>query len=168
MTAQPKPTAADVAADHIRCTATRLAVPDGTPFGAATMTCGSPLPPAGRDFHAAHIAERMAAAGLLATASPFPCCRHCAEDKIHDVEKDQHDVECQLCTTAEHDAQVRADAITEVWDQAREAIRVTTAERDELRQRIDRVLELADSLERDPGEVGPLILVAEDIRRVAT
>lgn len=62
--AQPKPSAAELIADHIWCAATRL----GSQLGVPEMTCGAPLPPAGRDFHAAHMHERLAAAGLLVTA----------------------------------------------------------------------------------------------------
>jgi hypothetical protein len=27
----------------------------------------------------------------------YPCCKHCAEDSIHDVEVDGHELDCTLC-----------------------------------------------------------------------
>jgi len=52
--------------------------------------------------------------------STYPCCEHCAEDKIHDVPKDGHEIPCNthgLCST-------RPDENT-VWTQ-NAALRATT------------------------------------------
>lgn len=58
-TAQPKPTAAEVVAAHINCQWR----------GGLSLDCGSELPPpSSPDIRAAHIADVLAAAGLLATA----------------------------------------------------------------------------------------------------
>lgn len=29
-----------------------------------------------------------------------PCCKHCPEDPVHDVETDQHSVPCDFCQNA--------------------------------------------------------------------
>lgn len=55
--AQPKPTAAEVVAKHLDCQWRH----------GVHLDCGAPLPPAGPDFRSAHVTERLAAAGLLAT-----------------------------------------------------------------------------------------------------
>lgn len=40
------------------------------------------------------------------TATPprtYPCCPHCADDVIHDVPKDGHDLPCDLCRASSPD-----------------------------------------------------------------
>lgn len=53
-------------------------------------------------------------------SGPHPCCQHCAEDVIHDVEKDQHALPCTLCTT-KRDAQVAAKTLRDAAARARDA-----------------------------------------------
>lgn len=101
VTAQPKPTAADVLREHASC---RWVVRGP----AAVMTCGAPWPASGRDEPAAHQADMLAAAGLLATA--------------------------------EHDAQVAAQALRDAADKVDlPAIRATNFLPQWLRARADRI-----------------------------
>lgn len=34
---------------------------------------------------------------LVALGGPYRCCEHCADDVVHDVEPNQHELSCQLC-----------------------------------------------------------------------
>jgi len=73
----------------------------------------------------------------------YPCCEHCAEDLIHDVDTDDHEVPCDLC-----------QRLAGATGPTREVQRLT-AERDELlRQladanatcaRVEKVCDAADA-----------------------
>ena len=65
-------------------------------------------------------APLIAAKALEAARGPYRCCPHCADDLIHDVEKDDHTVPCQLC---QNDVIRRAKA--EAWDEGRSMSELT-------------------------------------------
>jgi hypothetical protein len=50
---------------------------------------------------AAEERARTAEAEVERLRGPFPCCEHCADDVIHDVEPNQHTLPCTLCVSAE-------------------------------------------------------------------
>ena len=57
-------------------------------------------------------APLIAAKALEAARGPYRCCPHCADDLIHDVEKDDHTVPCQLCQN-----DIIQQAKAEAWDE---------------------------------------------------
>lgn len=51
----------------------------------------------------AHVADAILAAGWT-PPGPFPCCPHCAEDPVHDVQPNEHDLPCSTCERLERAA----------------------------------------------------------------
>ena len=58
------------------------------------------------------VAPLIAAKALEVARGPYRCCPHCTDDLIHDVEKDDHTVPCQLCQNDEINR-----AAAKAWDE---------------------------------------------------
>ena len=56
--------------------------------------------------------QQIRAQALEAARGPYRCCPHCADDIIHDVEKDDHAVPCHLCQI-DVIQQAKAEALAE-------------------------------------------------------
>lgn len=53
--------------------------------------------------HLLPVVEReIAAARGEGATGPFPCCPHCADDAVHDVPKNGHEVRCDICEAKTH------------------------------------------------------------------
>lgn len=63
----------------------------------------------------------LTAEALAALGATWPCCPHCAEDTVHDLPKDTHDLPCTSCIREhlvdEEVQRIRIEAVKEVKEE---------------------------------------------------
>jgi hypothetical protein len=115
------------------------------------------------DGFAQHQADMLAAAGLLTSAEPVVMRVHYGDSESHARSFNEgfetavaqglaDDPTLATDWLAEHDAEVRRAAITEVWDQAQEAIRSIQQQHTDVAAKALR--DAADDLQPGQGAVG--------------